>query len=64
MASAIALLSGLFISPAHALGLGRIAVQSALGEPLRAEIEVPDINADEASSLRAGAATTATFKAP
>lgn len=63
LASAIALLSGLFISPAHALGLGRIAVQSALGEPLRAEIDVPDINADEASSLRVGVATAATFKA-
>lgn len=63
LASAIALLSGLFISPAHALGLGRIAVQSALGEPLRAEIEVPDISADEASSLRVGVATAATFKA-
>ena len=63
LASAIALLSGLCINPAHALGLGRIAVQSALGEPLRAEIEVPEISADEASSLRVGVATAATFKA-
>lgn len=63
LASTIALLSGLCINPAHALGLGRIAVQSALGEPLRAEIEVPEISADEASSLRVGVATAATFKA-
>ncbi len=63
MASAIALLGSLSINPAHALGLGRITVQSALGEALRAEIEVPEINAEEASSLRVGVATAATFKA-
>lgn len=63
MGSAMALLGGLSINPAHALGLGRITVQSALGEALRAEIEVPDISADEASSLRVGVATAATFKA-
>ena len=63
MASAMALLGSLSIHPAHALGLGRISVQSALGEALRAEIEVPDISADEASSLRVGVATAATFKA-
>ena len=39
-----------------ALSLGRITVQSALGEPLRAEIDVPDINAEEAASLKASIA--------
>jgi len=48
---------------AMALALGRIAVQSALGEPLRAEIEVPEISAEEASSLRVGVATPAAFRA-
>ena len=62
-ASAIALLGSLSINPAYALGLGRITVQSALGEALRAEIEVPEISAEEASSLRVGVATAATFKA-
>jgi pilus assembly protein FimV len=38
------------------LSLGRITVQSALGEPLRAEIDVPEINAEEAASLKAGIA--------
>jgi pilus assembly protein FimV len=47
---------------ASALALGPITVQSALGEPLRAEIDVPDINADELSSLRAGVATPAAFR--
>ena len=48
---------------AMALALGRIVVQSALGEPLRAEIEVPEISAEEASSLRVALATPAAFRA-
>jgi len=49
--------------PAFALSLGRISVQSALGEPLRAEIEVPNITAEEAASLKANAASPADFAA-
>ena len=45
------------------LSLGRITVQSALGEPLRAEIEVPEINAEEASSLKTSIASPAAFAA-
>ena len=41
---------------AQALALGRIVVQSALGEPLRAEIDVPEITVEEAASLRVGVA--------
>jgi len=63
LASAIALLGSLASLEAHALALGRITVQSALGEPLRAEIDIADITADEASSLKAGVATADTFKA-
>jgi pilus assembly protein FimV len=48
---------------AHALGLGRLTVQSALGEPLRAEIDIAEITAEEASSLRAGVASEGAFKA-
>lgn len=48
---------------AQALALGRVVVQSALGEPLRAEIDVPDINAEEAASLRVGLASGDTFRA-
>lgn len=46
----------------HALALGRVTVQSALGEPLRAEIDVPDINSEEAASLRAAVAQPDLFK--
>ena len=63
LASAIALLGTLSHLPAQALGLGRITVQSALGEALRAEVEVPEITADEASSLKIGVAAPAAFKA-
>src|SRR4051812_38435862 len=48
---------------ASALGLGRVNVQSVLGETLRAEIEVTSLNAEEASSLRVSLASPETFKA-
>lgn len=60
--AALALLS-LYVTEASALSLGRLTVLSALGEPLRAEIDVPEINAEEASSLKAGIAKPAAFVA-
>src|SRR3954470_24688113 len=42
---------------ASAPGLGRVNVQSVLGESLRAEIEVTSLSAEEASSLRVGLAS-------
>jgi pilus assembly protein FimV len=42
---------GLFVQEASALALGRVTVQSALGEVLNAEIDIPDINPDEIASL-------------
>ncbi len=61
-AAAIALL-GLSASEVSALSLGRITVQSALGEPLKAEIEVPNISTEEAASLKANVASPAAFVA-
>jgi pilus assembly protein FimV len=63
MAAAAAALFGLWGSNAAALSLGRITVQSALGEPLRAEIDVPDINAEEAASLKTSVALPEAFQA-
>jgi pilus assembly protein FimV len=52
-----------FASPdALALALGRVTVQSALGEPLRAEIDVPQISPEEVSSLRANIAEPLVFR--
>ncbi len=58
-AAALILLS----TGASALGLGRVNVQSVLGESLRAEIEVTSLSAEEASSLRVNLASPDAFKA-
>lgn len=63
LAMATATLLGLWGSQAAALALGPIKVQSALGEPLRAEIEILEINAEEASSLRTRVALPDDFRA-
>lgn len=63
-AAAVAVtLGGYSPAPVHALGLGRITVLSALGEPLRAEIAIPQITAEEAASLKAAIPPSATFRA-
>ncbi len=62
-AVAAAVVIGFCATNANALSLGRVSVQSALGDPLRAEIEILDINADEASSLVTKVATPDVFKA-
>ena len=59
----LAMVLSLTAMDVQALALGRITVQSALGEPLRAEIDVPDINADEAASLKTTVANPDAFKA-
>ncbi|MGR4870778.1 FimV/HubP family polar landmark protein [Variovorax sp. LARHSF232] len=48
---------------ASALALGKLNVRSALGEPLRAEIEVTEITAAEADGLRINIASPAAFGA-
>lgn len=49
--------------PSWALGLGRVTVQSALGEPLRAEVDVTSLTADEASSLALRIASPEAYRA-
>ena len=61
IAAAALTLLGVSSSEVFALSLGRISVQSALGEPLRAEIEVPNITAEEAASLKTNVAPPAEF---
>ncbi len=53
----------LWSTPVWALGLGRLSVQSALGETLKAEIEVTSITAEEASSLRLRVAPSEAYRA-
>ncbi|MDO4905302.1 MAG: FimV/HubP family polar landmark protein, partial [Lautropia sp.] len=60
VALALAILAG-GNSPAEAAGLGRLTVQSALGQPLRAEVEVTSVRPDEAASLSAKLASPDAF---
>jgi pilus assembly protein FimV len=62
-AVASAILLGLWVPAAHALSLGQISVKSTLGEPLSAEIDILDINADEAATLVTKVASPDAFKA-
>lgn len=48
---------------AQAVALGAITVRSALGEPLRADIEIPQISSEEAASLKANVASPQAFRA-
>lgn len=63
LAAATLAFSGFTSSDAWALALGRITVQSALGEPLRAEVEIPQLTAAEAESLQAAVASPEAFRA-
>lgn len=62
VAAAVAVLSALPIS-ASALGLGKLSVKSALGEPLRAEIDISSINPEESSTLQVRVASPETYRA-
>ena len=48
---------------AHALALGRLNVLSSMGEPLRAEVEITDLTAADAGSLRPSLASAEAYKA-
>jgi pilus assembly protein FimV len=49
-------------SAAHAAGLGKLTVLSALGQPLRAEIELTAVSSEEASALVAKLASADAFR--
>jgi pilus assembly protein FimV len=53
----------LVASNAWSLGLGRLAVQSALGENLRAEIDITSLTPEEASGLRVRIAPPEAYRA-
>ena len=64
LASAVALALGVGLVPqgVEAAGLGRLTVQSALGQPLRAEVEVTALTREEAASLSARLAPPEAFR--
>ena len=62
--SAVAVVALLLVhTGASALSLGRLSVQSSLGEPLRAEVDITSITPDEVASLRASLASPEGFRA-
>ncbi|VTU39772.1 hypothetical protein H4CHR_04801 [Variovorax sp. PBS-H4] len=63
LSAAVACGLGLVSVDATALALGRLNVQSALGEPLRAEIEVTEIVPAEADGLKVNIASAEAFNA-
>ncbi len=63
VAAAVALAATLTAGQAWALALGRVTVQSQLGEPLRAEIDLPQITPQEAATLQARIASPDRFQA-
>jgi pilus assembly protein FimV len=48
--------------PAHALGLGKLTLQSGLGQPLSAQIELTSAQKDELDSLRARIADSSIYR--
>ena len=52
----------LLSSSAYAAGLGRLTVMSSLGQPLRAEIELTSVSAEEANGLVAKLASPDAFR--
>jgi pilus assembly protein FimV len=63
LAAFVATSAGLWTLDAAAMALGKLSVLSALGEPLRAEIELPEITGSEFDTLKASPASAASFKA-
>lgn len=63
LAAAAIVSTGLFSADVHALALGQIHVRSALGEPLRADIDLPQVSAAEAESLKASTAAPDVYRA-
>ena len=62
IAAAVALALAAGSGSAWAAGLGRLTVQSALGQPLRAEVEITAVSREEASSLSARLPEASAFR--
>ncbi|MBB3224348.1 FimV/HubP family polar landmark protein [Pseudoduganella umbonata] len=62
-ALASAVIGAAILPPAHAAGLGKLTVLSALGQPLRAEIELTAVTPEEAADLAVKLAPLEAFRA-
>jgi pilus assembly protein FimV len=57
-----AAIAAIFLSGAHAAGLGKLTVFSALGQPLQAEIELTTASASELAALKVKLASADAFR--
>ena len=62
IAAALALTGATLLGQVHAAGLGKLTVQSGLGQPLRAEIDLTSVTRDEAGSLAARLASPDAYR--
>lgn len=62
IAAAVALALAVGGSSAWGAGLGRLTIQSALGQPLRAEVEITSLSREEAATLNARLAAPEAFR--
>jgi pilus assembly protein FimV len=62
-ALASAVIGAAILPPAYAAGLGKLTVLSALGQPLRAEIELTAVTPEEAADLAVKLAPLEAFRA-
>jgi pilus assembly protein FimV len=63
LAAAAIICSALYSPSSHALALGQLRVLSALGEPLLAEIDIPQITPQDIAALKGGLGSPAQFEA-
>ena len=63
LAAAAIVCSALYSPSSHALALGQLRVLSALGEPLLAEIDIPQITPQDIAALKGGLGSPAQFEA-
>ena len=63
MAAAVAALVGLCSTQTLALSLGRLTVESALGEAFRAQVDIAAISEEEAATLKTTVASPEAYKA-
>ncbi|XHS77152.1 FimV/HubP family polar landmark protein [Burkholderiaceae bacterium UC74_6] len=63
VAAATAVTLGVLSAPAWGVGLGKLSVQSALGETLKAEIEVTSLSSEEAGTLKVRVAPAESYRA-
>ena len=62
IASLVTLALGLSPAASYAAGLGRLTIQSSIGQPLVAEIELVSVRPDEVSTLAARLASPEAYR--